>query len=147
MFEITVTNLITNRKYGARFNSSSECLDWHAANYASHGNENSIPQTARVAIIDITSQEITKIKNILLKNYSSVESINIGVTAAIDFTTWAKTGNLKAIANLNWTDNLWAEYRLKVNELDNGNKNVSLMPTSLWKPYTYNEIQNEIHKH
>lgn len=143
MFKISITNLLTNKKYTGRFETKKLCLEWHTKKIDIHGNENATPPTAKVTIENITSDIIANNKAILLENYSKVELLNLAPVAAVQMLKWANSGNAKAIENIAWVEHHWNEYDKKKRLLEN-NIVIDLNPSSVKKPHKYTTIKNEI---
>ncbi len=101
------------------------------------------PNTRTVTVQDITQQERQEVADRLLDNYTHVELRNITPAGAIRFAQWVGMGNAKAIAVEAWIDAHWTEFRAKTEAVMRGEA-VNLMPTSLWKPYSYAEIAADI---
>jgi hypothetical protein len=55
-----------------------------------------------------------------------------------------ESGNVKAQAVAQWIAAHWAEYRVKQAMVAAGRISISLEPSSLWKPYRFEEIVAEM---
>jgi len=89
-------------------------------------------------------RHIVASQSALFKNYVRVESLNITPTAAVQLARWAESGNAKAKAVSEWVNAHWAEYRVKQAAIATGQLTISFNPSSLWKPYRFEEIAAEM---
>lgn len=78
----------------------------------------------------------------LAKNYAAIETANITPLGAVDLKKWYEAGNPKAVAVGDWFRDHWAEYRQRYIDASNG-KDVSLIPSRVWKPFTFDEMLTE----
>lgn len=147
MYSIDVKNIKTDRHYGGRFKTTDEAMAWHRKHIETHGDEALHPPTAVVTIRNIDASVLVDNKNSLLENYTQVEAANLAPIAAAKILAWANAGNKKAKEVLAWSDALWAEYKVKKDQLVD-NTTVDLMPSAnlLVKPYTFEVVQAEVLK-
>jgi hypothetical protein len=95
--------------------------------------------------VEVTEQYIYDLKEMIYLSYSDCESRNTGASGTLKIAQFAQAGCSKAIANVQWVTNLYAEMYSKIEQIDNGNYEVDLFPSESikQKPYSYRECEQQ----